>query len=450
MQHEAAAGQPSDNMDPYRRVRRAFRCGVDAQEFRRNFDALSRHEKYRLDRVAQRLWASTILRHHVRGRLRIAQPGQAVAFDSLLFHAAELPSLEIFYLFGCLDTLASTSYQRFPDWLRRKAVRERLQLDGRTVSMNDLITIYDAYEGECGVGSNLRRLFSDLPEAVSTWLTDNVRVVPMDEDPPLQDDAAQPPEHVTHHLYLYFYRKRRNPFAHESVAPLTDVARDVKRGVGWHVLISNISTGKRPSDFWAHRADGRDWIVYLRNGIDEATVLRMIVHGVGLQRVGIEVTDQHVGAFFNSLSRQAALYGFLDEIRLNALSLSWWAGYDETGGSALHAVLDRTNIPQLVSTWAAALIERYRTDYPLEHDLHQMTREYIEAVMTLNATIVAFNAAFPPPNESAAMSSLPRRQQLAAFVHAEARTPVFSRVVELPLQPAIKNLVRHADEPCWM
>lgn len=448
MQHESAAGQPPDNMDPYRRVRRAFSSGVDAQVFRRNFDALSRHEKDRFDRVAQRLWASIFLRHHMRGRLSIAQPGQAVAFDTLLFHAAELPSLEIFYLFGCLDTLASTSYQRFPDWLRSKAVRERLQLDGRSMSVDDLITIYDAYEGECGVGSNLRRLFSDLPAAVSTWLADNVRVVPTDEDPPLHDDGSQPPEHVTHHLYLYFYRKRRNPFAHESVAPLTDVARDVKRGAGWHVLIRNISTGKRPSDFWAHRADGRDWMVYLRNGIDEATVLRMIVYGVGLQRVGIEVTDQHVGAFFNSLSRQAAFYGFLDEIRLNALALSWWTGYDETGGSALHAVLDRTNIPQLVSTWAAALIERYRTDYPLEYDLQQMTREYIEAVLTLNAAIVTFNATYPPPNETAGTSSLPRRQQLADFVHAQARTCVFSRVVEMPFQSATQQLVRVADELC--
>src|SRR5574341_2424702 len=121
----------------------------------------------------RRIWVSAVgWQVHLAGT-QLVIPGeinpleQAFRFD---IEHLDIPSLEIYLLFSCLDTLAGQPvHTDFGVWLPK-------QVTGEALTVEEVQQLYERYQDEQGVSRNLRALFYALPYALKTWVSSHVRI----------------------------------------------------------------------------------------------------------------------------------------------------------------------------------------------------------------------------------------------------------------------------------
>jgi hypothetical protein len=420
--------------EQYSLIRWLFGCGTNASSFKEKYDAQPAKQKRRLNRVAHRMWLTLVLRYQLYHHIRYASPSAIGTFED-----ADLPSLEIYLLFSCIDTLAQPpSYKAFPAWLKEQPEIEDL------INVGRIEQLYRRYSKEYGVGSNIRRVFDELPQPTVEWLSGKVRIETANEE----SSAATPlldRDEVVGHVCEYFYRIRRNLFTHWSVSHRTYVAEKYKQSDSalellnmepftcWHLTPAT----------WEYEIDGKPWRMYLGEGVDEATILRVVLQAIVLQRMKIDVTSAMVEAYFSGQLKQSALYHFYDEVMQNASVLHWWNEFEENGRGDLYLYLANAGIPPLSCLWSTILLERLVPDFKDEHALHQLIGKYVDAIEKLNTAIEQFDSLYPPKQDWDV-----RKKALGEFFESQTREVSFGFVMQMPSRNEIERILLIARNPC--
>ncbi|HEU5378135.1 MAG TPA: hypothetical protein VFV38_22150 [Ktedonobacteraceae bacterium] len=412
--------------EAYDLVRRVFGCEIPPEFFNTKYHQLPQGQQDRLYRVARRVWLTFVMRYQVFYRIPFENPN-----DEWVFHYVELPSLELYYLFTCIDTLASKGHMSFPDWLRQESVRQSYNLDGSVLTPDEVISLYQKYEDGYGINRNLRKLFNNLPSSLIEWLARVVTVRKINPDSSYQ--KIENPTEIATQLREYFYQ-RRNDSTHESKVSRPYVSDNIISGDGWWHFTST-------SFEYTLRNKKQIWSLLFRDGIDEASILRVIIFVVVLQQMNIEVTATLVESYFESLSRQSAIYGFLDEMERTTAHLRLWETYSEEQATEL----DHLPIPLVKFRWASLVSERWKQQgNGLEQQLRGLTHEYINAASYLNAEIERFNQEHSPTEER-----LKRRKDIAELFQGLTKSNQYIFIIQMPFHSAIPLIKILADNPAY-
>ncbi len=275
-----------------------FGCGVNKQHFETKLNALDQENQQRLERVARRIWVTLKLKYE----MGVYQNPFEAPYDRFILTHDELPAIGIYLLVTCLDTLAGKAqFVDFRDWLKDQPDVTDLNLEG-------IIGLYTRYMGEYGVGKNLRALFDNLPLCTKEWLAKNVVIREIDQ--PLSVEG-QDPNLLVKRLYTYFYEIRRNEYTHGSFPKQVSTADDIRPPdeAGWWV------TPASGTHFALDRRNrNKLWNFAYRQGLDEATILRLIIHSAALQMLNIQVTEELINLNLGNFSRLDGLYSFMGEV----------------------------------------------------------------------------------------------------------------------------------------
>lgn len=409
-------------------MQRVFGCGVDGHTFKVKYRELSEKNRLRLGRVAGRVWLTLKLRYEMAF---LYNNPFALGGEEYNLRHIELPSIEIYLLCTCLDTLAGKPiHKNFKDWVKDQPNTTGFDLE-------EITRLCAQYEEEYGVGRNLRALFRNLPPSVKDWLASNVVIERSDQYLlPEEQDVDK----LVNRLYVYFYNVRRNAFTHGSVSrptPIADKVREPKDGEWWVTPASG-------THFILHRdRPNQEWNLSYRQGLDEATILRIIIHAVALQMLGVELTSELINTNLRNYSRLDALYAFVSEVNRNSALASGWARIDDT---EMTDHLIGLGIPLLSSEASTVMVERY-LDNRLESGLRQITSQYLRAVNHVNSLVSDFNETNPPASN--AYDRNERWQTIKEFLDKLVRAPSYNSVVKLPSRNEMANLWLVIRDPCY-
>ncbi len=361
-------------------MKRKFSCGIDSGVFQAKYEQLAEADQYRLRRVAQRMDLTLKLRYE----LAVYRNPLASPEDEFSLNHIELPALEIYLLVTCLDTLAGQAYYiEFDDWMKRQP--DFGQLDVQAIS-----DLFSAYQEEYGVNKNFRKLFQDLPNCVKEWLAQNVSIREVDtpSGPEVQDLDL-----LAQNLCTYFFDLRRSDYTHSSFARQVSLAEDIFLPLkpGWWV------TPAVGTHFILNRRKSRKlWGFSYRQGLDEATILRLIIHSAVLEKLGIEVTQELIHLNLKNYSRLDGLYAFKGEVTSNSNLLSSWQRIDDARTTDFGWYLMFHGLPPLSEEASRRMIGRYESQQGWEQSFKQFTEYYLHEVLSFNAVINHFNQENPP------------------------------------------------------
>lgn len=257
-------------------VQRVFGCGIDGRAFKAKYEGLSDEDQFRLSRVAGRVLLTLKLRYEVAFH---SNPFAWRGEESGLRHVA-LPSTEVYLLCTCLDTLAGKAvHKSFPDWTKEQPTT----MDW----WKDTETVWSRYQDEYGVGRNLEALYGALPQSAKDWLVSNVAIRRADQPlAPEQQDVGK----LLKRLYRYFYNIRRNAYTHSSVSHPTHVADDIREPTDGEWWVAPVLAAQFVFD---RKKPKQKWNLSYRQGLDEATILRIIINAIALDMLGIELIMSH-------------------------------------------------------------------------------------------------------------------------------------------------------------
>jgi hypothetical protein len=331
---------------------KVFSCGVEGQIFKAHYAAMAEEECRRLDRVAWRMWLTLQLRYRAKFSSNFTLRGE----DSLNLAYVELPSLEIYLLLTCLDTLAGDpKWSSFDKWLKEHPVDCNLNTEG-------ILDLFELWREDHGPRRTIRKLFEGLPSCVTDWLSEHIVFQKYSADKPIATK-----------LFNYFYDERRNEFTHSSVTRHTVMA------------IGEIELPSEDDKWWSHCADG---FLKYRQGFDLATILRIIIYAVILQKLCVPLSMGHLNAYLEALSKLDSFYSFKWEIATNREELSRWAAYNR----------DRANmiLRPLNFTQSHRLAEKLKTSpIAMEQKLAETIGQYLHFVKQINSDIADFEATHP-------------------------------------------------------
>ena len=98
-------------------VQRVFGCGIDGQAFKANYEGLSDENQFRLSRVAGRVWLTLQLRYE----MAFYNNPFAWRNEEYSLRHIEVPSIEVYLLWTCLETLAGKPvHKNFKDWIKEQ------------------------------------------------------------------------------------------------------------------------------------------------------------------------------------------------------------------------------------------------------------------------------------------------------------------------------------------
>lgn len=410
-----------------------FGCGVNKKYFETKFKALDQEDQQRLERVARRVWITLKLKYELGA---YQNPFESPNERFILAHY-ELPAMGIYLLVTCLDTLAGKArFVDFRDWLKN-------QPDEKDLTWERIINLYTRYTDECGVGKNLHALFNNLPHCTKEWLARNVVIQEVDE--PLSAEG-QDPNLLLKRLYKYFYETRRNEYTHSSYPKQVSTADDIRLPDedGWWVTPASgthfILDRRKPNKLWNFS---------YRQGLDEATILRLIIHSGALQMLNIQVTEDLLILNLRNFSRLDALYSFMGEVASNADILKLWSNIEELNGSDFKPYLIYTGVPVISDQAARRMVDRYDIDKGWESSYHQITLQYIKEINHLNALITDFNQKNPHAKPMQDNNEA-RWEAITVFLNELSRTPAAHSVLKLPTTNEMTNLWLIIRDPCYI
>jgi len=412
-------------------MRFMFCCGVEWKVFNEKYEAQPEEEQQRLRKVAWRIWVTLKLRYGITTRTHIPSMGWDAEFK---FTHIEWPSMEVYLLVSCLDTLAGKPvYQGFDDWLKAQERFSNLDTDG-------VLELFQRYRKDHGPRQTLRQEFMNLPKDIKKWLSQNV-VIQRSNQVFNPARIKQDPEILVKRLFVYFYDVRRNEFTHGSSTRQTTRAENIDPSDrSWTLSLAG----------WEYATDKkRYWNLYHRSGLDEATILRVVIQAVVLQRLGIEPKAEIIDKYITAQARLSALYGFLGEVDENARSLAWWPKFDETARNQFNILIGRGGIPSLDCKWPPILLERF-IDCPFEKQPRHMTAQYQESVGWLNAAIANFNSSHPPLTTDPSTDEWnDLMRAIKEFLKNQVKTPDYSFVLQTPYRKEIDAIWLIIRDPCY-
>jgi hypothetical protein len=411
-------------------VQRIFGCGIDRRLFNRKYEALSKEDQERLERVARRVHLTLKLRYEMGFRDNpLGSTG-----EGYILRDVELPSIEVYLLCTCLDTLAGKpTYKCFDKWITQ-------QPDVTAVDRKGIVNLVDRYKEEYGVGSNFRRLFTNLSDGTKDWLANNVAIRRSGQ--PLEPEM-QDVDRLVERLCRYFYDIRRNRFTHGSVSLHTPIAQDIRQAgaEGWWITPASgagfILHPKKPS---------QKWDLSYREGLDEATILRIIIHAAALHILKIEITAGLVDVNLRNYSRMDALYAFVSEVNRNSALVNPWGDLDHPALGELRSYLFHVGVPQVSSEAAKRMVGRY-LDNTFESGLREMTSQYLRQVDDVNCAIRHFNEANPPRTKG--QDAGQRCHLITEFLDGLVETPACMSVARWPSITEMTNLWLVIRDPCY-
>lgn len=392
--------------------------GLKFDEFNPRYENLPDNDKVAIHWVAWRLLLTYYLRYDVDKPEVFEHHIYSVGDVRWLINSA-IRSLEIYLLFTCLDTLAGSQHLEFPEWLES-------QLEDEKLSKEEIVDCYKKYKKECGVGSNLRRVFDNLPDVTIDWLSNNAvfRRVPkyiygigeynhQSFENLSKDPITSSRENITELLFEYYYNHWRNPFTHQSqsraphfvyyVNPSSDVSEipPIPLFTNQDFLASNPATSYPPKsheqgqlvNVGRLKYNKKYWQLFLSSGTDEATILRVIIQSCIFQLLGIVVTSQYLEKFLYGLQFQSALRGYARSTEINKRLLDEFIDFNL--GYSSQEMYHFQGIPKLDIWWTEKLLELFQGRGSIDH-----IRQYGTAVKTINEKIDLFNFSTPPVNSS--------------------------------------------------
>lgn len=143
-------------------VYKTFGCSFDQESFDKFYAARPAEERDRLNHVASRVWMTLQLRYRFTYEPNPTLRGG----DWLLLTYTEKPSLEIYLLATCLDTLAGQPGNKdFDEWLAEQILPDQV------VDKTKISALYKNWRKEYGVSQPLKLLFKQLPSDLMNWLS---------------------------------------------------------------------------------------------------------------------------------------------------------------------------------------------------------------------------------------------------------------------------------------
>jgi len=284
---------------------RLFDCGIKPKYFQEMLENLSSDDQELLSRVADRAWVTLIMRYNIN----IEKSGLSITrgnFGIYQLSVNELPSIELYLLFSCIDTLAGQNRKQFNDWL------DDQDLEGKKTK-DDIKQLYRKFKCEHGVTRNLRKLFQNLPDATKSWLYRNIKIIKLSESKNGLDQQINLQKFIQR-LFKYFYF-RRNSFTHRSKSISTNIANEIYDPDLQDIWLKNWPI------FLDDNKPNQKWFFKYRSSLDEATILRVILHSAILQKLGIHVDDHHIHAHMLHLSRLNSFYAYKNETISNSFYL---------------------------------------------------------------------------------------------------------------------------------
>lgn len=407
-----------------------FGCGVDVKKFEAKFNTLDQVNQERIELVARRIWLTLKLRYEAN----VFRAPFESSEERMALNLYELPAIEIYLLVTCLDTLAGQpTHVDFRDWLRAQSGITNLTVE-------QVIHLYKNYNDKYGVSKNLRALFDNLPQCTKDWLSHNVAVYEIDQHLPSKD---QDPNLLVKLLYTYFYGIRRNEYTHRSSPKQVSTAESVFLG----------ETG-----FWVTPASGthfvldsrkpnKKWNFSYRQGLDEATILRVIIHSVAVQTLNIDVTEQLILLNLKNFSRLDGFYSIMSEFTTNANTLRFWSNVEELAKSDYRNYLTFVGIPSLSNQASSRMLDRYQLDHSWEKTYSYLTSRYIDEINQINKLITEFNQKNPhaKPNQGNIKAHW---EAIQDFLARLLETPLAKSILRLPTTNEVTNLWLIIRDPC--
>lgn len=410
-------------------VQRVFGCGIDGQVFKDKYKGLSDENRSRLIRVAGRVWLTQKLRYE----LALYSHPFAWQGEEYSLRHVEIPSMEVYLLCTCLDTLAGRAvYKNFKDWIKE-------QPDIENLGLKEITALYSQYEEAYGIGRNLRSLFRNLPKSAKDWLIENVVIRKAGQPIIVEHRNA---DMLLDRLYRYFYNVRRNAFTHNSASRPTPVADDVREPLEGGLWVTPVSG----THFRFREESKQKWNLPYRQGLDEATILRIIICAVALKLLNIELTPELIDANLQNYSRLHALYAFVSEVNWNSNVASLWSRIDDTDMTDYRLQFVYSEVPLLSTTASIVMNDRY-LDNRLESAFRQMTSQYVRQVDHINSLVSEFNETHPPTRTGDGQQD--RWNTVKDFLEKLRKTSSYNSIVKLPSKRAMTDLWRIIRDPCY-
>ncbi len=227
---------------------------------------------------------------------------------------------------------------------------------------------------------------------------------------------------------LKFYGLRRNEFTHSSYARQVSKSKDIELpevNSWWFTPASGtlitLDRGKK----------SRRWYFSYKEGLDEATILRLIIHIVVLQIIGLEVTEELINLSLNNYSRIHALYFFMSEVVGNSHMLEWWQNAEQLSKADLPYSIIFSGIPPLRKEFSLKMIDRFKPEIEWENGFQAMTRQYATEVDQLNVMIDDFNIQNPPVQPK--QGNLEERWTVIKdFLHSQTKASAYKKILHWP------------------
>lgn len=372
---------------------RTFGCGVDQKVFNKKYLRLSDPEQERIQRVAIRSWMIIQLRYRFQYERNFSFRGQ----DWSRLAYKEKPSLEIYLLATCLDTLAGkpSNYKEFTEWLEEEITSEK-------ISVNEVKEYFNCWRQEYGISQTLRNLFDDLPSVLTKWLSVH-----------LQFEKYSGTSTLNRKLFKYIFNEWRHPFTHGSITPNV-----------WGVN-TDIELPTDENKWWSYSPDG---YLMCRSGLDLATIIRVIIYSAVLNKLRFEIKAEHLDVYVGALSKLDAFYKFKWEMRHNVRMLQYWENYD--GSKTILDQLPLNQVQRLNSKLQTSSIN-------MEQSLLETLTEYEENVKTLNYRIMDFNEAY-----SRKPFDVPDAycQALSDFFSQQVKTDAYKAVLKINQNNRVRSI----------
>jgi hypothetical protein len=406
-----------------------FTCGISHQLFKEKYDYLSESDKNRLVRVSERVWLTIKLRYE---QTFIHNP-LALKYKEFNLQFEELPSIEVYLLCTCLDTLAGQGeYTSFDEWLENQNIKEGL-------AITDVISLYNQYADECGIGKNLHRLFTNLPECFKNWLASNVKLV--QEGKPLLDNEIDKAQLVDN-LYKFFYEYLRNAYTHSGVSRRIKIADDIFEPIDDGAWVTPVEGTLFPL---IRKRRNQLWNFSYREGLDLATLLRLIIYAAVVRFIDFELNNDLISKNIRMYSRLNSFYAFINEVSANSNWLNYLENLDERQifGSDLMFI----EFPLLWSNASKRLVGRYNKESPLDLSYVEFTNQYITYVNGLNTEINIFNE-INPRSTRASENKILYQRKLIDFIRNLKNLSTYKIIKDLPMKNEIINFWRLINNPC--
>lgn len=343
-------------------IRRMFGCGIDASVMNKMLLEMDKKEFERLLLVALRMQFTIYLRYQLHYS---RNPFVGVPWD-LQTEWKDLPSLEVYLLFTCIDALAGPpKYKDFKFYVNENAGRFRLFIRG-------IDWVYDEYMEKYGTGNNLRKIIFGLPDSAKSWLLKNVSIYY--EKAPLE--IGSDPDELLKEIFRHFYRLRRLPFTHRAMSKPLYMEREIRiEESSWFMPY----VGTR---------------LKYKSGLDEATILRILTYVFVLQKLNLKISSNLVDKYFHNQIRLNSFYRFIGEVSRNSSVLESLIDLSDISGPQKNSLLI-AGPPKLEFDSAMRAKKLFRLELPLESGISTFATEYIEKVKEINSSIKDFMDRYP-------------------------------------------------------